>query len=64
MVIVTFIVKDFVEFVDISHNTGIVGVSDNLSNEDIDKKLAALFTRGTEKSLFGKITHITGETKR
>ena len=59
MVIVTFNVKDFVEFVDISHNTGIVGVSDNLSNEDIDKKLTALFTKSTEKFLFGKIIHIT-----
>ena len=32
--------------------------------QDIDKKLTALFTKNTERSLFGKITHITGETKR
>ena len=64
MVIVTFNVKDFVDFVDVSHNTGIVGVSNNLSNEDIDKKLTALFTKSTKRSLFGKITHITGETKQ
>lgn len=63
MVIVTFNIKDFAEFVDISHTTGIVGVSSNLSNEDIDKKLTALFTKNSEKSLFGKITHITGESK-
>ena len=63
MVIVTFNVKDFVDFVEIGHNTGVVGVSDNLSNEDIDKKLTALFIRNTARSLFGKITHVTGETK-
>ena len=63
MVIVTFNVKDFVAFVGISHTTGIVGVSNNLSNEDIDKKLTSLFTKSTKRSLLGKITHVTGETK-
>mgnify|MGYP001604440354 FL=1 len=63
MIIVTFNVKDYVDFVDITHSTGVIGVSHSLENEDIDKKLTALLTKSTEKSLFGKITHITGETK-
>lgn len=62
MIIVTFNIKDFVDFLDISHNTGIVGVSDNLPNEDIDKKLTSLFTKSTERSLIGKLTKISGET--
>ena len=64
MIIVTFNVKDFVDFVSISQNTGIVGVSENLSNIDIDKKLTALFTRSSEHSLFGKLTTISGETNK
>lgn len=63
MVIVTFNVKDFVDFIIIDHDTGIVGVSHNLSNEDIDKKLTALFTKSTKRTLFGKVTHVTGETE-
>lgn len=63
MIIITFNIKDFVDFVDINQNTGIVGVSHNLSNEDIDKKLTALFTRSSKRILFGKLTTISGETK-
>lgn len=63
MMIVTFNVKDFVDFIDASHNAGVVGVSHNLSNEEIDKKLTALFSRSTGRSLFGRVTRITGETQ-
>ncbi len=63
MFVVTFNVKDFVDFVELSNTTGIVGISTNLSEEDIDKKLTALFTRSSKRSLFGKITFISGETK-
>lgn len=61
MIIVTFNIKDFVKFIDISHHAGVIGVSHNLSNDDIDKKLTALFSRSSEHTLFGKVTHITGE---
>ena len=63
MIIVTFNVKDFVGLLVVAHGTGVVGVSHSLTNENIDKKLTALFTRSTKRSLFGKVTHITGETE-
>lgn len=62
MIVVTFNIKDFVKFVELSNTTGIVGVSTNLGEDDIDKKLTALFTRSSERALFGKITFISGET--
>ena len=64
MIIVTFNIKDFVTLINISLNTGVVGVSENLPNEDIDKKLAALFHKSSKRSLFGKLTTISGETNK
>ena len=61
-ILVTFNVKDFVDLAKISSNTGVVGVSTNMSTQMIDKKLTALFRKSTEKSLFGKLTVISGET--
>lgn len=63
MIVVTFNVKDFLGFIELSKTTGVVGVSTNLSDEDIDKKLTALFTKSTQTSLFGKVTYISGETE-
>lgn len=63
LIVVTFNVKDFVDFIELSNNTGIVGVSTSLSEDDIDKKLTALFNKSSERSLFGKITYVSGETK-
>ena len=63
MVLVTFNVKDFVGFVTLSKTTGIVGVSSNLDELNIDKKLTALFSRSSEHTLFGKVTYVTGETR-
>ena len=63
LIVVTFNFKDFIPFIDVSDNAGIVGVSNNLPNEVIDKKLTALFRKATQKSLLGKLTTITGETE-
>jgi hypothetical protein len=43
-------------------SAGVIAVSDNLPNEQIDKKLTALLLRSTANSLLGKFTTITGET--
>jgi len=45
-----------------SRSTGVIGVSENLTLEQIDKKLTALLNKSTKKSLLGKLTIITGET--
>lgn len=62
-IIVTFNVKDFDELALTSKETGVVGISFHMSVEVIDKKLTALFRRAMRKSLLGKLTIITGETK-
>lgn len=59
--LVTYNVKDFSRLVSKSADTGIVGVSANLSLAQIDKKLVALLTKSSKHTLFGKLTVITGE---
>ena len=51
---------------DIKHITGDfkqTGVSTNLAPEQIDKKLTALLAKSGPKTLYGKLTTISGETK-
>jgi hypothetical protein len=60
--IVTFNGGDFRPFVIKSKETGIIAVSDNLPTSRIDSKLVALLVRSSPKSLYGKLTTITGET--
>jgi predicted nuclease of predicted toxin-antitoxin system len=60
MIVVTFNVDDFQDLVAGINDTGVVGVSTNLTVESIDKKLTALFRRSSQHALFGKVTMITG----
>jgi len=60
--LVTYNVKDFVGLAEQSKETGIIGVSPNITTEQIDKKLTALLTRSGENELTGKLTMITGES--
>ena len=60
--VVTFNGDDFKSLAPISQRTGIIAVSDNLSNEHIDKKLASLLIRSSEKAFLGKFIYITRET--
>lgn len=59
--LITYNVKDFSSLASRSTDTGIIGVSANLSIEQIDKKLVALLTKSSKRTLFGKLTVITGE---
>lgn len=59
--LVTYNIKDFIRFAPQSSDTGIIGVSPNLSLKQIDKKLTALLTKATESELRGKLTYISGE---
>lgn len=63
-IIVTFNGKDFKTLVNISKNTGVIDVSANMLTADIDKKLTALLIKSKPAELYGKLTIITGETKR
>ena len=57
--IVVFNVKDFKRLVLPSHNCGVIGVSRNLKDEEIDKKLLSLLNKSKKKDLYGKYTSIT-----
>ena len=62
-VLVTFNVKDFKPLVSVDKVVGVIGVSTNLTFEQIDKKLTALLTRSTKRQLLGKLTNLTGESE-
>ena len=62
--IVTFNDKDFREIAVLSKNTDIIGVSTNLTPDQIDKKLTAFLRKAKPQDLFGKFKYIIGETDR
>lgn len=62
-VLVTFNIKDFKPLVSISKSIGVIGISANLSLEQIDKKITALLVKSTKRELLGKLTVISGETE-
>lgn len=59
--VVTRNIKHFKELAQTSNDTGVIGVSENLTFDQVDKKLTALLTKSTKKSLLGKLTTISGE---
>ena len=60
-ILVTLNIKHFKTLASISKSTGIIGISESLTLEQIDKKLTALLNKSTKKSLLGKLTTISGE---
>lgn len=61
-VIVTFNDKDFKEYVLMSEETGVIGVSTNLSTEQMDKKLISLLVRSKKSGVLGRFNYLSGET--
>lgn len=62
-ILVTYNIKDFKELATRSNTTGIIGISPNLTLDQIDKKMTSLLTKATKKELLGKFTYISGESK-
>lgn len=60
---ITFNGTDFKKLVGKSTQTGVINVSANLRDEQIDTKLTALLTKRSERSLYGQFTDLTGETE-
>lgn len=60
-ILITLNIKHFKPLASMSKLTGIIGISENLTLEQIDKKLTALLNKSTKKSLLGKLTTISGE---
>src|SRR5438874_12695315 len=52
--LVTYNIKDFKDLASQSQETGVIGISTNLSPYQVDRKLTALLRRSSEKALFGK----------
>lgn len=61
-ILVTTNSKDFRHLAGTMPDAGIIGVSANLSANQIDLKLTALLMKATHKSLQEKFTSLTGET--
>lgn len=61
--VVTFNTRDFVDLAQTSAEAGVIGISQNLPMEQIDKKISSLLLKSTKKSLMGKLTIISGESE-
>lgn len=61
--LIIFNIKDYKKLARKSSKTGIIGISQNLSTEQIDKKLTALLAKSGPRQLYGRFTPITGETE-
>ncbi|OGG22348.1 hypothetical protein A3D03_06645 [Candidatus Gottesmanbacteria bacterium RIFCSPHIGHO2_02_FULL_40_13] len=57
--IVTFNKKHFEKLAGKSKKTGIIAVSTNVSDEQIDKKITSLLSRKKKKELYVKLHYIT-----
>lgn len=60
--VITRNIKHFKELAQTSNDTGVIGISPNLTFDQVDKKLTALLTKSAKNSLLGKLTTISGET--
>jgi hypothetical protein len=61
-ILITLNIKHFKSLASSSNLIGVIGISENMPLGQIDKKLTAMLTNATKKSLLGKLTVITGET--
>lgn len=59
---ITFNYEDFRPMAEKSKESGVIGVSSNLPNDQIDTKLAAFLRRTNPKSLYGAFHYISGES--
>lgn len=57
-IIVTYNIDDFKNLARKSLNSGVIGISQGISPDQLDKKLNALLSRKNPKSLYGKYTSL------
>ena len=60
-IVITYNVKDFKLLAGTKTTTGVIGITSNLSVQQLDARLTALLTRVTEKQLLGKFTSLSEE---
>ncbi len=58
-IVVTYNVRDFRKLAKLSKHTGVIGVSQGLTPEQLDRKLASLLSKSSEKSFYGKYTPLS-----
>src|SRR3989344_4470815 len=63
-IVVTLNIKDFKPLSPTNKNTGVIGVSANLPYEQVDKKLTALLNKSSKKQLLGKLTVVSGKSRK
>src|SRR3982751_1456196 len=61
--LITFDPDDFRPLVEDKEASGVIGVSHNLTDAQIDTKLVALLRRSSRKNLYGAFNYISGETR-
>lgn len=58
-IIVTYNVDDFKKLATQSKDTGVIGVTQGLSPDQLDAKLNSLLSRGSMKTFYGKYTPLS-----
>jgi len=61
--IITYNIRDFKSMANKSKNTGVIGVTQSLTPEQLDAKLNSLLSKSSEKSFYGKYTPVSYEEK-
>ena len=58
-IVITYNIDDFKKLARKSSNSGVIGISQGISPDQLDKKLNALLSRNAPKSLYGKYTPLS-----
>lgn len=57
-IVVTYNIGDFKKLAKQSSNSGVIGISQGILPDQLDKRLNAMLSRKTPKSLYGKYTSL------
>lgn len=63
-VVITYNIRDFERFPTLNKNAGVIGISNYLSVEQIDKKITSLLSKSKLQDLYGKVVRISRESKK
>lgn len=55
-IIITYNINDYKKLVRQSSDTGVIGITQGLPPDELDKKLSSILSKSTEKSFYGKYT--------
>lgn len=58
-IIITYNIGDFKRLAKKSKDTGIIGITQGITPEELDKRLNSLLSKSSEKSFYGKYTSLS-----